>query len=251
MREQLKQGATLIGGWIQIPHVAVARLLASSGFDWVAVDTEHGVIDLESAASLFAAIKEQGSVPLVRVPGVDYAQTKRYLDAGAEGIIAPLVNCREDAETLVRAVKYPPEGERGVGYCAANLYGFALDAYLKRANADILCCVQIEHVKAIEQIDAILSVPGVDAAFIGPYDLTASLGITAQFDHPKYRAALDTFLAACARHKVAPGIHVVQPDPEAVARAAKQGYRLIAYSLDVTMLGHAFRTDIARIRELI
>ncbi|MCC6152939.1 MAG: 2,4-dihydroxyhept-2-ene-1,7-dioic acid aldolase [Candidatus Hydrogenedentes bacterium] len=248
LREKLAGGNTALGGWIQIPHPAVGRLLASSGLDWVAIDAEHGVVDLETSAQIIAAIAGEGATPIVRLPGNDYAVTKRYLDAGAEGVIAPLVCSRADAENLVRSAKYPPEGERGVGYCAANLYGFDFDAYIARANRDILCCVQIEHIKAIENLDAIVSVAGVDAAFIGPYDLSASMGITGQFDHPRFVEALEHFKARCVANGVALGMHVVKPDPGEVLRRVGEGYRMIAYSLDVTLLGTAARDGVRAVR---
>lgn len=251
IRRRLKAGQPLIGGWIQIPHPAIAHLMASSGFDWLALDIEHGLIDLNACAELATVIRAHNCTPFVRLPANDYAQTKRYLDAGVEGVIAPLINTGPEAANLVRSTKYPPEGDRGVGYCLANNFGFEFDAYISRANNDILTCVQIEHDHAIHNLDDILSVPGVDAAFVGPYDLSASMGITAQFDHPRYQNALEKFLDACARHDVAPGIHVVQPEPDQVARRVDEGYRMIAYSLDVTLLGLACQQGVARIRSLL
>ncbi|MCP4640037.1 MAG: 2,4-dihydroxyhept-2-ene-1,7-dioic acid aldolase [bacterium] len=251
LRERLAQGQTLLGGWIQIPHPAVARLMASSGFDWIAVDAEHGVVDWAVCSEVLLAIQAASSTPMVRMPGNVYDDTKRYLDAGAEGVIAPLVCSGEEAERLVRSSKYPPEGDRGVGYCAANLYGFEFDDYMARANQETTVCVQIEHADAIESLDAILSTPGVDAAFVGPYDLSASLGVTAQFDHPAYLDALKRFLRGCAEHGVAPGIHVIAPDADEVKRRADEGYRMIAYSLDVTLLGGACRDGIATVREAL
>jgi len=251
LREALKAGQVLVGGWIQIPHPAVAELLASSGLDWVAVDVEHGAISLPESAQLFRAISACGSVPLVRLPGNEYPVTKRYLDAGAMGAIAPFINTREDAEQLVRCVKYPPLGARGAGYCVANRFGFEFADYFARANDEILTCVQIEHITAIENLDEILAVPEVDAAFIGPYDLTASMGITGEFDHPQYKRALERFLHCCQEQRVAAGTHVVQPNPQEVVARAEEGYRLIAYSLDVTLLGTACRTGVAQIRSAL
>jgi 2-dehydro-3-deoxyglucarate aldolase len=161
---------------------------------------------------------------------------KRYLDAGARGILAPLVRTKEEAAMIVDAVKYPPMGNRGVGFCRANQYGLNLQAEFERANEANLVAVQIEHIDAVRNIDEILSVKGVDAAFIGPYDLTASMGITAQFEHPDYLAAKSAILAACVRNNTIPGIHVVDPDAAQVKLRVEEGYRLIAYSLDITFL---------------
>lgn len=248
VRARLKRGETVVGGWIQAPHPAVAAVMASSGFDWLAMDLEHGVIGLAECAALVPVIEAHGCEPFVRLPGNAYADNKRYLDAGARGLIAPLVNTRENAEELVRSAKYPPEGSRGVGYAVSNHYGFQMNR-VDKANDEILVCVQIEHETAVAHLDGILSVPGVDAAFVGPYDLSASLGVTAQFEHPDYVRALDRFRAACQEHGVAAGIHVVAPDPDEVLRRVDEGYRMFAYSLDVTMLGQACRTGCRAIRE--
>jgi len=181
--------------------------MAACGFDFVTVDAEHSAVDLAQTQQLFQAIRSgsPSCAALVRVPGVSYAEIKRYMDAGAVGVIAPLVNTVEETCEVVRAVKYPPEGGRGVGFCRDNVYGLALAERVTRANAESFVCVQIEHVRAVENIDAILAVKGVDVAFIGPYDLTASMGITAQFEHPEYRAARKRILRACRAHGVAAG----------------------------------------------
>lgn len=225
--------------------------MAACGFDFLAVDAEHSAVDLPQAQALFQAIRagNPDCAPLVRLPGVDYAGTKRYMDAGAAGVIAPFVNTPEDAREVVRAVKYPPEGDRGVGYCRDNLYGMKLEETVAAANERTLVCVQIEHIDAVRSIDRILAVPGVDAAFVGPYDLSASMGLTAQFDHPDYVAARDRVLEACRAQDIAPGIHVVQPDPDEAITRIREGYRLIAYSLDITMLAHACRSGLDAIRK--
>lgn len=248
LREKLHAHEPVIGGWVQIPHPAVATLLASSGLDWVALDLEHAPIDLERAAVLLQAIRQAGSVPLVRLAGVRYDRIKQFMDAGAEGVIAPMVVTAEHVQEVIDGVKYPPEGRRGVGYCPANLYGFEFEQYLKRANKDALIALQIEHVEAIRNLDVLLSSSAVDAAFIGPYDLSASMGITGQFDHPDFARALDEFRAACSEHHTAPGIHCVSPDANEVLRRIDEGYRMIAYSIDVTMLGAACRQGLATIR---
>jgi 2-dehydro-3-deoxyglucarate aldolase len=226
--------------------------MAAAGFDFLAVDVEHSAVDVPQAQVLFQAIRagNPDCAPLVRLPGNDYATTKRYLDAGAAGVIAPLINSAEQARELVRAVKYPPQGLRGVGFCRANLYGMRFDEAVTTANDQTLVCVQIEHVDGVQHIDEILSVPGVDAVFIGPYDLSASMGITGQFDHPQMIEARQRILNACQEHGIAPGIHVVPPDVDEVVQRFQEGYRLIAYSLDITMLAKACQDGLASIRRL-
>lgn len=238
LRHRLQSGQTVIGSWLNSASHTVAELMAHAGFDFLCLDVEHAPVDLPQCFSLFQAIRSGNPrcAPLVRLHGVDYAFVKRYLDAGAEGVICPLITRADEARLLVEAVKYPPQGRRGVGFCRANAYGLSVEEEFAHANERILAAVQIEHIDALPNLDAILSVPGIDAVFIGPYDLTASMGIPAQFDHPDYLRVRAEILAACSRHGVAPGIHVVRPDPAELAARHRDGYRLLAYSLDITLL---------------
>lgn len=228
----------LVGSWLNSASPAIAELMAAAGFDFLTVDAEHSPVDVPQAQQLFQAIRagNQACRPFVRVPGSSYQEIKRYMDAGAAGIICPLVNSEAQAREVVRAVKYPPQGERGVGFCRDNGYGVQLGQRIATANQATFVCVQIEHIEAVRQIDRILSVPGVDAAFLGPYDLSASLGCPADFEHPDYVKAKSAVLQACQRHGTTAGIHVVQPSIEQARQAISEGYEMIAYSLDITML---------------
>jgi len=214
------------------------------------VDAEHSAVDLPQAQALFQAIKSgnPNCKPFVRLPGNDYTITKKYMDAGAVGVIAPLINCADDAKEIVMAVKYPPEGERGVGYCRDNLYGLKLDDRVQSANMETFICVQVEHKVAVENIDEILSVKGIDAVFIGPYDLSASMGIIAQFEHPDYQTAVAKILSACNKYNVMAGIHVIQPDIDEVIQRIDQGFKMIGFSLDVTMISHISINSLKDIR---
>jgi len=234
-----------------IGHTVVAEILAQAGFDFVCVDTEHGAIDLETTQQLLQAIRagNPACVPFVRLPGsnrVDVAA--RYLDAGAMGIIIPHVNTAEDARNAVKAIKYPPEGERGVGLSRAQLWGARFDEYMAEANRRTRIVVMAEHKEAIVNIDAIVEVPGIDAVFMGPYDLSASMGVPGQVDHPQVRAAISTVLAACNRSGVIPGIHVVSPDPGRALELMQQGFRFIAYSLDTLMLRQTAEAGVSALR---
>ena len=250
LRQRMRAGETLLGSWINSGSPIVAELMAACGFDFLCVDVEHSAVDLPQTQQLFQAISSgrPECAAIVRLHGVDYALAKRYLDAGARGVVAPLVRTREEAALLVQAAKYPPMGLRGVGFCRANSYGLRLADECARANDDIFLAVQIEHIDAVRNIDAILSVPGIDAVFIGPYDLTASMSITAQFEHPDYLAARATILEACRRHAIVPGIHVVQPDTAQAKARLAEGYRFLAYSLDITMLTTACTEGLAALR---
>jgi 2-dehydro-3-deoxyglucarate aldolase len=240
-----------IGSWINTASPIAAELMATSGFNFLTVDVEHSAVDLVQSQALFQAIRSGNPdcAPLVRLAGNIYSETKRYLDAGAVGVIAPFINTRDQAEELVRGVKYPPLGMRGVGFCRANAYGLNLNESVISANDQTFVCVQIEHAEALHNLDQILAVDGVDAAIIGPYDLSASMGITAQFDHPEMVNATRQILAACQRNNVIPGIHVVQPDPQEVVARYREGYRFIAYSLDITMLLNACVEGLGQVKQ--
>src|SRR3989441_5896999 len=177
VKQRLAAGKACFGSLLNFGDPLVAELMASVGFDWLLVDTEHGPIDLATLATMFATITRYPCAPLVRVHALDEANVKRVLDAGAWGVLAPNVRTREEAELLVRACKYPPEGVRSLGAGRFAL-SFKTDAptYFQRANGEILVIAQIEHVDAVANIDAILSVPGIDACYVGPNDWCASAG---------------------------------------------------------------------------
>ena len=250
IRQILQNNDCVIGSWINTASPITAELMSATGFDFLTVDAEHSAIDVPQAQAIFQAIRSGNPdcAPLVRLPGNDYATTKRYLDAGAKGVIAPLIRTAEQAREVISAAKYPPEGLRGVGFCRANMYGYDFDNAIASANEEMFVCLQIEHIDSVENIDEILSVPGVDAIFIGPYDLSASMGITRQFDHPKMIDAQKRILEACVEHNIAPGIHVVQPDVNEVKLRIDEGYKFIAYSLDITMLITSCQNGLAKIR---
>jgi 2-dehydro-3-deoxyglucarate aldolase len=225
--------------------------MALCGYDFLTLDAEHSPLETGEVHRLAQAIRAGNPqcACLVRLPNTDYYTIKRYMDAGANGVIAPLVNCRAQAQEVVDAVKYPPHGKRGVGFACSNKYGLELSTQLLNEHEQSTVVVQIEHVDALAVIDEILSVEGVDGVMVGPYDLSASMGIAGQVDHPDIQTAITQIEAACRRNDVVPGIHVVQPDTEAARERLKQGYRLLAYSLDITMLAQSSRAGLAAIRE--
>ncbi len=253
LKKALQNNDTIVGTWCNSGSPIIAELLASCGFDFVCVDVEHSAVDLPQTQQLFQAITAGNPqcAPMVRLHGVDYALVKRYMDAGARGVVCPLITNRAETELLVSAVKYPPQGRRGVGFCRANRFGLRVTEEFTAANEEVLVAVQIEHIDAVNNIDEILSVPGVDAVFIGPYDLTASMGITAQFEHADYLEARERILAACLKHKVVCGIHVVQPNTEELLQRSAEGYRFLAYSLDITMLMHTCTAGVAKLRNFL
>ncbi|MEJ2581089.1 MAG: aldolase/citrate lyase family protein [Acidobacteriota bacterium] len=251
LRQRLDDGRCVVGSWLNTVSAVSAELMSSAGFDFLTVDAEHSAVGVTGAQTIFQAIcaGNPDCAPLVRLPGTDHDTIRRFMDIGAAGVIAPFVNSAEDADAVVRAVKYPPEGSRGVGFCRANLYGSDFERAIETANDASFVCTQVEHIDAVENIDEILSVPGLDAVFIGPYDLTASMGLTAQFDHPDYLEAIGHVLEACQQHGAVAGIHCVQPDVSEVFRRIDEGFRFIAYSLDIVMIQRACADGLAEIRK--
>ena len=228
VKQRLRAGRPAFGSLLNFGDPLVAEMMAAVGFDWLLVDTEHGPIDLATLATMFATITRYPCAPLVRVPALTEEHVKRVLDAGAWGVLAPNIRTREEAELLVRACKYPPQGVRSLGAGRFPL-SFKTDAatYFRRANDEILTIVQIEHHEAITNVDAILSVPGVDACYVGPNDFCASLGLAPSLEppHKEFHEAMAVLLAACKRHGVAAGIHC--QTPETVNRRIAEGWPLV------------------------
>ncbi len=238
LRERLRTGGHSIGSWIQIPHASVAEIMGQAGYDWVAVDLEHGAVAVHQLPDLFRALELGGTLPLVRLAQGHPKDCKQALDAGAGGVIVPMVDSAEHLIAMRDACRWPPAGTRGVGFSRANLFGKHFDAYCAEAQAPLLVAM-IEHVRAVDNFDAILQVGGLDAVLVGPYDLSASMGLTAQFDHPEFQAAMERIRAQAAQRQMPCGVHVVAPSPEQLNQRIEEGYRFLAYSIDAVMLNHA------------
>ncbi len=236
VKKALKAGGVSIGTWLNFGHTSNAEILAASGFEFVGIDMEHSVIDLYEMQNVIMAVESEGASPLVRLTSNDPNQTKQVMDAGAHGVLVPMVNTREMAEFAVRSVKYPPQGIRSVGIGRAHKYGYAFEEYFTRANDESLVIIQIEHVDALDDIDAILSVEGLDGYMIGPYDLSGSMGIAGQVRHPDVLQFQKKVLAAALRNNVAPGIFVVYPDMEAMKEYLADGYQFFVIGSDLIFL---------------
>ena len=243
IKEKLRRGEPSIGSWMSMAHPSIAEILAMAGYDWVVVETEHTAIDVSEVLRLIIAIEQRGAVPLVRLAWNDPIQAKAVLDSGAAGVLVPMVNTQADAQMAVAMTKYPPLGIRGVGLARAQGYGEHFAEYVRHANDDTLLMVMIEHKDAVANIEEILSVPGIDGTFIGPYDLSMSLGIPGQITHPKVIDAKQRVLEAARARGLVPGIHCVQPRTavEDCAQAIAEGYRFIAVGTDILFLGDSAR----------
>jgi 4-hydroxy-2-oxoheptanedioate aldolase len=234
VKELWRQGKAAVGTWLVLGSPLVAEITASLGFDWVVVDTEHGAIDIATTQSIIQAINTTDTVPMVRVPWNDPMAIKRALDAGAYGLVIPMVNSREEAIRAVQATRYPPLGIRSYGGPRARLYGGA--SYFEHANEELALIVQIEHIEAVNHIDEILSVEGVDGFFIGPSDLAISMGLKPGMDQtdPRHVDAVNRVLASGKKHRLPGGIHV--GSPEAVNERIAQGCQFIGLASDERFL---------------
>ncbi len=251
MKKKLRQGDVVIGSWITLGHSGIAEIIARAGYDWIVVDMEHSVIAIDTAGELIRVIDLCGAAPLVRLTSNHPDQIKRLMDAGAHGIVVPMVNSADDAARAVAAVRYAPEGSRGVGLARAQGYGVSFKDYFEWQKHNAVVIVQIEHRDALAVLDAILAVPGVDGFIVGPYDLSCSMGIPGQFEHPDFIAALNTILEAGRRLCVPAGLHIVEPDLERLSQSITQGYRFIAYSVDIRLIDVGARQGIQHLKGLI
>jgi 2-keto-3-deoxy-L-rhamnonate aldolase RhmA len=250
LSKKIKEGELTVGSWITLAHPAIAEIMSNAGFDWLAVDLEHSVITIREAEELIRVIDLAGVSPLVRLTSNNPDLIKRVMDAGSHGVIVPMVNSVEDAVKAVESVKYPPVGKRGVGLARAQGYGTRFKEYLEWQKNSAVVIVQVEHIDAVNNLEDIFAVEGVDGYIIGPYDLSGSLGVPGQFDHPDFLAAMDRVRKVAAEMKMTGGIHVIEPEPEQLEQRIDEGYRFIAYSLDIRMLDVASRNGLEHIRKL-
>ena len=237
LKEKLKNNELTIGSWITIGHQSIVEIMAMNGFDWLVVDLEHSVIDYELAQHLIAHIQSFDIKALVRVSKNEEVVIKRIMDAGADGVIVPMINSGSDAEKAVSYVKYPPKGKRGVGLARAQKYGFGFDEYKKWVDQESVVIAQIEHIEAVNNIKEILSTEGIDGIIIGPYDLSGSMGIPGKYDKNEVIAAIKEVEETCIKLNKPLGFHVIEPDINKLNEKIKTGYSFLAFSTDFLFLG--------------
>ena len=245
VRKALLERRPTFGTWIQAAHPTVAEIMATAGYDWVATDCEHTEAGIAEFAAVARAMYGRGPVPFVRVRENDTLAIRQVLDMGAQGVIVPLVNTAEEAERAVQAAKYPPRGVRGYSFCRGNDWGAEFESYVSCANDDIAVVIMVESKQAVEGIDEILAVDGVDGVFIGPYDMSGSYGIPGETHRPVIRDACRRVVEACAAAGKSAGLHVVAPTAEATTQAVNDGFTFIALGLDTVFLDQACREALA------
>jgi 4-hydroxy-2-oxoheptanedioate aldolase len=242
MLAQLRQGQQTVGMWLQSQNFHIARVIAAQGlFDWLMVDLEHSPVDLSTTMTMLAAIADISGgncTPLARVAHGTMFHIKQALDAGAQGVLVPMISTPEAAADVVRFARYPPLGERGAGGVTPHL-GFGTTSapeYVKNANSEILVAIQIETVQAVENIDAILGVPGIDMVFIGPNDLHVSLGLdsTLWSDNPIFQTALHKIITACRNNGIPYG--TLSPDADGAKARLADGFNFVGMGSDLRLM---------------
>jgi 4-hydroxy-2-oxoheptanedioate aldolase len=241
-----KNGGAVINGWLAIPNVFSAETMAHQGWDSLTIDLQHGVVDYQAAIPMLTAISTTPTTPVVRVPWLEPGILMKMLDAGAYGVICPMVNTREDAQKLVAYTHYAPRGTRSFGPIRALLYGGA--DYPQRANDTIVTFAMIETQQALDNLDSILSVEGLDAIYIGPSDLSLALGCTPTFDDvdPPVAQAIDHILERAKAHGLTAGIH--NGTPEAALKRIAKGFQFVTISSDARLMAAGAQQVIAKMR---
>ena len=245
LREKWAAGEETLGLWLSVPSFVTAEITARQPVDYVCVDTQHGVIDYQTSVSMIQAIELSGGTPVVRVPWNEPGIIGKSLDAGAHGVIVPMVNSQAEADAVVRAARYVPDGSRSLGPVIAGMRhtdnrGWATD--------NVAVIPMIETAQAIANLDEVLSVPGIDAIYVGPADLSISLGLPPRNNDgdPVFDDALATIVSACGRHGVVPGIHATGP---LVPRRREQGFRMITVTSDALAIRAGYSSELAAARQ--
>ncbi|WP_020469364.1 HpcH/HpaI aldolase family protein [Zavarzinella formosa] len=237
VKKMLKEGKPVVGTWLTLGNITASRFLARMGFDYLTVDIEHNAMGMETATHMFGAIADSKCTALARVPAAKHDHIKRVLDNGAHGVVVPMVNTRQEAEESVAACLYPPKGTRSVGGSAHALnFDTTAAEYFQKANDEILIVLQCEHIMAVRNFEEVYGVPGVDAVFVGPNDLAASMR-TPDGKPPApdaFKEALKTILEGCKKLKIPAGIHTFSPE-EAKMRIA-EGWQFIAINSELRFM---------------
>jgi 2-keto-3-deoxy-L-rhamnonate aldolase RhmA len=233
LRQRLRQGDVLLGQLLlEFFTPGIGVMLDACGLDFVIYDMEHGRCDITLLEQMIASCRGSGIVPMARIPDLNFAPLSRVLDIGARGVMVPRVETRPQAEEIVRQLKYAPLGKRGVALGVAHdLYRAAGSEFFAQANEETMVIIQLESAHAFENLESIVSVPGVDVAWVGHYDLTLSMGLPGQFDHPRFLQAMDDLVAACRRHSVAPGF--LPPTQESAVHWISRGFRMLSLGSDI------------------
>ncbi len=251
LKEKLQKKELSLGSWLTIPHQAIIEVLSTANFEWLAIDMEHSPINIETIMNLIGHIQGNNMQALVRVSKNEEVPIKRVLDAGADGVIVPMIKNKEEAIQAVNYVKYPPLGKRGVGLNRAQKYGTAFGSYQKWVKDQAVIIAQIEHIDAVNNLEEIFSVDGIDGIIVGPYDLSASMGFPGEYDRDDVKEALNRIDLIAKKLNKPLGFHVVESDHSKIVEKVNKGYSFLAFSLDFFFLGDKAREEMTLLKEKI
>ena len=249
LKNKLLNNELTIGSWITIGNSSIVEIMATAGFEWLCIDMEHTSIDLSTAKMLITTIHANNIKALVRVSKNEEVIIKRIMDMGADGVIVPMVKNKEEARMAVDFVKYPPTGKRGVGLYKAQNYGLGFEDYKKWVEEESVIIAQIEHIDAVNNIEDILSVEGIDGTIVGPYDLSGSMGVPGEYYRQDVQDAILKVKEACKKMNKPYGFHVIESNPENLQKRIDEGCTFLAYSLDFFFLGDRARDGMNKIKE--
>jgi 2-dehydro-3-deoxyglucarate aldolase len=251
LKQAMREKQLTFGSWLSFSDTFLAEMMVRiGGFDWAVVDMEHSATSFEGQGRLIQTIDLAGAVPFVRLGANEPFMIKRALDCGAHGIIVPQVNAPEEAQAAVEAAHYPPDGARGVGLFRAQHYGLGFPEYRRASPKRTIVVAQIEHYRAVERLDEILAVEGIDGFLIGPYDLSGSLGKPGEFDAPEVVALFNTLERTLKDHPKPGGFHIVQSDAEQLGRRIDQGARFMAYGTEMVFLAEKLDAEAQTLRTM-
>ena len=249
LKEKLNKKQLTIGTWLTIPHRTVVEILSKSGFEWIVIDMEHSPINISEVADLIAHIQGNGMQALVRVNKNNEVIIKSVLDAGADGIVVPMVKNKQEAEKAVSYTYYPPYGERGVGLNRAQYYGEGFETYKSWLANNIVIIAQIEHIESIHNLEEILSVDGIDGTIVGPYDLSGSMGYPGDYNREDVSEALKNYMLKTKKFKKSLGYHVIESNASICSKKVEQGYTFIAFSIDFLFLADKSKDELKKLRK--
>ena len=248
LKEKLSKNELTIGSWLTIPHPSIIEIMSSANFEWLTIDIEHSAIDFETVQNLIGHIQANHMEALVRVSKNDEVIIKRVMDAGANGVVVPMVKNADEAREAVSYVKYPPFGKRGVGLSRAQHYGVSFDSYKNWVQNESIVIVQIEHIDAVNNLSEILDVEGVDGIIVGPYDLSASMGKPGMFNDDDVIEVLDRIDKITLSKKKPLGFHVISSDHKKLLEKINKNYTFLAFSLDFFFLGDKAREEMGLLK---
>jgi len=248
LKERMRRGEKVIGGWITLTDPIMGRIFSQVGFDFVMIDLEHSAINQETLQTMLLMFEGTPSCPIVRVPGHDPIWTKWALDSGAEGILFPNVRTGQEARQVVQMAKYPPQGVRGFFPRVASNLTTKMSEYLDGINDRINVWIQIEDIQAVDRLDELFAVEGVDAVLVGPADLSLSMGILFQWEHPEFQRAIQKILISGAKHHLPVGYPADDTAEKALSRL-RQGFQFVTTGMDSLLVQRAARDVLEEIKK--